>query len=45
VVHDQYAARLDHLMEYRNEPTTGTYAVTLYYQKRPVKKFTFRITR
>jgi tRNA A-37 threonylcarbamoyl transferase component Bud32 len=44
VVHDQYPVQLDRLMEYRNEPTVGTYVVTLYYQKRAVKKFSFRIT-
>ncbi len=44
VVHDNRSTTLDHLMEYGDEPTVGTYILTLYYQKRAVKKFTFRIT-
>jgi hypothetical protein len=50
VVWDRRSAKLDHMLEFGNEPIAGNYVVTLYYKERSakehvVKTFTFRISK
>jgi serine/threonine protein kinase len=44
ITHDQRQVKLNQRIEYGNEPTVGTYTLTLKVRKVPVQTFTFRIS-
>jgi hypothetical protein len=44
VVVDRVKASLNQFIEYGNEPSAGSYRVTVKLNGRPIQSFTFRIT-